>query len=204
MAGRRSYHHGDLRRALIDGAVELVREQGLRGWTLRGVARRVGVSHAAPYHHFRDVEDLLGAVTALGFDTLRAELVAAMDSAPRTARARLRAMAQAYVAFGAANPGLYQVMFRRIRGESEGSDAGRAAGHATLGVLVEEVARGQAAGIIPAESSPMEQVLPAWATLHGFISLSVLGPLESMGILARPFEELVDEVAAAAVHALMR
>jgi len=199
--GRSKYHHGDLRRALIDGAVGLVREQGLQGWTLRGVARRVGVSHAAPYHHFSDVEALLGAVTALGFDQLREEMEAALLGVDDRGD-RLRAVARSYAAFGANNPGLYQVMFREVRSDAQGSSDGRDAGMRALAVFVQEVAAGQDEGLLAA-GPPMDRVLPAWSMLHGFVSLAVLGPLPGMGLLGRPFDELVEDIGSAAVAVLL-
>ncbi|MCP4869914.1 MAG: TetR/AcrR family transcriptional regulator [Proteobacteria bacterium] len=195
--GRTSYHHGDLRAALIAGAVELVREQGLEGWTLRGVARKVGVSHAAPYHHFKDVEGLLGAVTALGFDRMTEALSAAAGAAPPEPRARLAALGRAYLAFGAANPGLYQVMFREVRSEDQGSPEGRDAGSRTLHLFVAE-----AADALPDAPDPIAVVLPAWATLHGFVSLAVLGPLPRMGLVEAPEEQIRESMVEAALRTM--
>lgn len=69
--GDASYHHGDLRRALIDTALAMVTEEGAWNFTLREVARRAGVSHTAPYNHFEDKAALLAEVAALGFEALR-------------------------------------------------------------------------------------------------------------------------------------
>ncbi|HYM69483.1 MAG TPA: helix-turn-helix domain-containing protein, partial [bacterium] len=78
MRSKRSYHHGDLREALLRAAIDLVADVGPRGFTLREVARRAGVSHNAPYRHFRDKEELIAAVAAEGFRELtRAMLEAA-------------------------------------------------------------------------------------------------------------------------------
>ena len=72
---RPTYHHGDLRRALVDAALALVTEEQDWGFSLREVTRRAGVSHNAPYNHFADKRDLLAAVAAAGFETLRMRLV---------------------------------------------------------------------------------------------------------------------------------
>src|SRR4029077_16382653 len=82
------YHHGDLRRALTDTALAMVTEDGAWNFTLREVARRAGVSHAAPYNHFADKAELLAEVAALGFRALRSE----MDAAARRARSTRQAM----------------------------------------------------------------------------------------------------------------
>jgi AcrR family transcriptional regulator len=200
---KRPYHHGDLRRALIDGAVELVREQGLSGWTLRGVARKVGVSHAAPYHHFADVQALLGAVTALGFGLLGERLTAAVDAAEGH-EARLLAIARTYARFGAERPGLYQVMFREVRGEQEGTPEGREAGIEALSVLLREVVSAQEAGLVPPDVRPLTRVLQSWAMLHGFVGLAVLGPLPRMDLPLGTFDEQLEDVAQAAVRSVLR
>ena len=196
----RRYHHGDLRRALIDGAIELVREQGLQGWTLRGVARRVGVSHAAPYHHFADKEALLGAVTAVGFERLTGQLEAAAAGAGEEPLARLRAIARAWIDFGVEQTGLYRVMLREVRSDAEGSPEGRAAGLGTLEVLTREIAAAQRAGAVPG-GSPIARLLPAWSATHGFVQLAMLGPLPGMGLLD-DFDRAVDDVVEAALRGL--
>lgn len=202
MARRNSYHHGDLRQALIDAALELVRKEGLSSWTLRGVARHCGVSHAAPYHHFADKEALLGAMTALGFDRLTAQLAAAADGAGDIPQDRLRAAARAYIAFGADNPGLYQVMFREVRSSAQGSVEGREAGMRAMELLVIEIISAQIAGQAPI-GDPTHLVLPSWSMLHGFVSLAVLGPLPGMGLVDdERFGPLADAVVDAALRTL--
>src|SRR3954451_12207627 len=94
------YHHGDLRRALIDTALSMVTEEGAWNFTLREVARRTGVSHMAPNNQFDDKSALLAEVAALGFESLRKALDAAARAQPRSARQALAGTAAAYVRFG--------------------------------------------------------------------------------------------------------
>src|SRR5258708_19331798 len=109
---RRGYHHGDLRRELIQAGWTLLETKGVEGLTLRGLARQAGVSPAAPYHHFRDRAQLVEAVAEAGW--LR--LAAALGEARRTARRRtLAAMAAAYVDFAVAHPALYSIMHHYAR-----------------------------------------------------------------------------------------
>lgn len=108
----KTYHHGDLREALIAAAIALLEEKGLPGFTLRQCARRAGVSHAAPAHHFATADDLLAEIAARGFDRFVAALGKAADAADGSPLARLEAMGRAYVAFALANPAVYGVMFR--------------------------------------------------------------------------------------------
>src|SRR5579863_1170193 len=94
---RRPYHHGNLREALLQGAVRVIAELGPSAFTLREAARRAGVSHNAPYRHFRDREDLLAAVSTDGFDRLARALAAAGPKAGPLDRLRLSGVA--YVNF---------------------------------------------------------------------------------------------------------
>lgn len=115
MAARKqskTYHHGDLRETLVLAAVDLLEEKGLSSFTLRECARRAGVSHAAPAHHFATAADLLAEIAARGFERFVISLDTAADTTEGTPMARLAAMGQAYVAFALANPGVYGLMFR--------------------------------------------------------------------------------------------
>lgn len=115
MAARKqskTYHHGDLREALVLAATELLKDKGLASFTLRECARRAGVSHAAPAHHFTSAADLLAEIAARGFERFVAALGEAADETEGTAMARLAAMGRAYVAFALANPAVYGLMFR--------------------------------------------------------------------------------------------
>ena len=103
-------HHGDLRCALIDATMALVTEEQDWSFSLREVARRAGVSHNAPYNHFAEKRDLLGAVAAMGFEMLRDRMLAVITKI-RSADAALSAAANAYVGFAIENPALYRLMF---------------------------------------------------------------------------------------------
>ena len=103
--GRKPYHHGDLRRVLLAAAVEAIAERGAAALSLRDLARRAGVSHAAPTHHFRDKAGLLTAVAVEGFARLGAALSEARDFADAGV---------AYVRFAMTQPGYFAVMFRPV------------------------------------------------------------------------------------------
>jgi AcrR family transcriptional regulator len=106
----RPYHHGDLRRALVDGAISLLRESGAGSLTLRAAARRAGVSASAPYRHFADHRELLAAIATDGFARLRAAMLDAANQATQ-ANTALRDVARAYVRFGVTHPAEYRIMF---------------------------------------------------------------------------------------------
>src|SRR3954453_22213761 len=122
-----SYHHGNLRPALVEAAAELARVSGPDGVVLREVARQTGVSHNAAYRHFADREELLTAVGEVGMQQLAgamtAELATGEENEPvARAVARMRATGRAYVHFALAQPGLFEVAFAAPTGALEEQD----------------------------------------------------------------------------------
>lgn len=112
-AESRPYHHGDLRRALVDAARRLLEAEGPTALSLRAVAREAGVSPAAPYHHFKDKAELLDAVAQEGWDILSALMLEAKGASEGPHQ--LTALGIAYVCFARDNPALYRVMYDAAR-----------------------------------------------------------------------------------------
>ena len=112
-AESRPYHHGDLRRALVDAARRLLESEGPTALSLRAVAREAGVSPAAPYHHFKDKAELLDAVAQEGWDVLSGLMSEAKNGAEGLHQ--LTALGIAYVCFARDNPALYRVMYDAAR-----------------------------------------------------------------------------------------
>src|SRR5215831_1550241 len=109
---RRAYHHGDLRRQLVAATERIIMERGVDGFTLREAARRVGVSPAAPAHHFKDAKGLLTEVALLGFRDFTEALAAADKLGGKHPARRLNAQGKAYVRFALRYPARFQLMFR--------------------------------------------------------------------------------------------
>jgi AcrR family transcriptional regulator len=110
-AGKRGrYHHGDLRTALIEVAIELIAESGVRDFSVAEASRRLGVAASAPYAHFADRDELLAAVTVRAYERLLAEIRPALDGIEAPAD-RLAAMARGYVRFAATNRALFEVLY---------------------------------------------------------------------------------------------
>ena len=107
----RPYHHGDLRRALIEAARTIIVRDGAQALSLRGVAREAGVSPAAPYHHFKDKQELVLAVGQMGFEYLGVAMEAELAKADDSIAERLMAIGVAYVLFARDNPDLYRLMY---------------------------------------------------------------------------------------------
>jgi AcrR family transcriptional regulator len=170
------YHHGRLKEALIGAGRALLEQRGLEGFTLRECARRAGVSHAAPAHHFNSVSDLLAEIAAQGFDGLTAAMdaSAADESNPAT---RLIALGRGYVSCAMANQAVFRLMVNReARSETNEQLALAAkAAHARL-----ESAIG---GVIPQCSPSVKQAMAdlAWAGVHGFAMLALGGQLGLYG-----------------------
>ncbi|MEX4010141.1 TetR/AcrR family transcriptional regulator [Neoaquamicrobium sediminum] len=167
---RQGYHHGDLRRALLEAAEVELAEKGPEGFTLRGCAKRAGVSHAAPAHHFGDVAGLLSALAAEGFERFLKTTSARMNAAdPGDARARLVAMGLGYIEFARANPALFSLMFSSRKADFQEDRLQRAA-TASFEQLVAGV--GAVAGVAPLTTREGRRQLAAtWAIVHGLAHL---------------------------------
>lgn len=174
-----TYHHGDLRRALVQAALELAAEDKDWNFSLREVARRAGVSHNAPYNHFPHKRNLLDAAAAAGHDLLRSELTAAVAKIADP-RAALSRMGSAYVGFGIKNPVLYRLMFSVApSGNAWRPEAALTTWAASRAVLENILRRGARTEIFdPAltrKSELQTAALYTWAVVHGLTMLAIDG-----------------------------
>lgn len=171
-----SYHHGDLRRALMDAALATVAEGGVASLSLREAARRAGVSSAAPYHHFASVDALVGALCEEGAAGLAAAMREGIARAGDDPRARMMEMGRGYVRYAAAHPAHFRLMFS-VPSPEEMSRPTASPGEASAFALMLDGIHGlQAAGLAP-KGSPAPLALMAWASVHGLASLLIDGPL---------------------------
>jgi AcrR family transcriptional regulator len=173
------YHHGDLRPALIAAALRIIEKDGPAALTLRGVAQRVGVSAAAPYHHFPDKEAILAAVAEEGFAKLLGAMEEAQATAGKSAQARLQATGVGYVRFAARHPSHYRVMFAGEK-DAERYPSLHLMAERTFTLLVENIRQAQAEGSIR-EGTPEELGCLAWSTVHGLAMLHIEGMLSAPG-----------------------
>jgi AcrR family transcriptional regulator len=196
MAARRSgqnYHHGDLRRALLDATLELVAEKGPEGFTLRAAAKLAGVSDAAPYHHFEDKEALLAAVAEEGFRELHAELERAAAAHPASPRERARAMGVAYVLFAATRPSHFRVMVSRTIAQ-HARFASLAQSATTAFQLVRDTLMSSLRSEELARAPADQLVYGAWALVHGLAFLAIDGLLGPASRQPESLRALVDGV----------
>jgi AcrR family transcriptional regulator len=190
-----SYHHGNLRAALVETAVELARAEGPDGVVLREVARRAGVSHTAAYRHFSDRGQLLAAVAEVGMDALESAMRAGLaglndaDADPVAfARAALSQTGRAYVEFALAEPGLFRVAFSSELPDGDGTADPQKADVGPYALLNEALDRLVAVGAVPASRREGADVA-CWAAVHGFALLHLDdGPLHDVPPVQRRAE----------------
>ncbi len=173
---RREYHHGDLRSALLDSVARIVRENGPAFVSIREVARRARVSHAAPSHHFGNKSGLLTAFAAQGFDrladTVRDTIAASRASTPP---AVLAAMGRAYVRFAIENPEHFAIMFRMELLDEGDAELVRASDRA-YDALIATTRAAAAQGLLDAD--PTVAATAAWSLVHGLSTLWLSGRLQ--------------------------
>ena len=181
MAGEKTYHHGDLRQALIDAALVMLQTKDAQSLSLRGVARQAGVSHTAPYRHFTDKADLLAAVAEEGFVEFGHYLQNAVDAANAEPIESLRATGVAYIRYALAHPVHFRLMFNNhvLTPESETVTSSLyTTSKATFQILVDIISAGQAAGKFVA-GDPEVMATGRWALVHGLAMLVLDGMLPS-------------------------
>jgi AcrR family transcriptional regulator len=164
-----SYHHGALRAALIEAAEGLLQEGGVEAFSLRECARRAGVSHAAPAHHFGDARGLLSACAVAGFNRLAEAMEHDAAAAGNRPQDRLRAIGGAYVGFALRHRALFQLMFRRDRLDPAHAEL-QAAGRRTGDALRQAIDTLMASQGLP-ETERGARILLAWSVVHGYATL---------------------------------
>jgi AcrR family transcriptional regulator len=180
----RPYHHGDLRRAIVRAALEILSETQSAEFSLRELARRAGVSHNAPYKHFADKRELLAAVSTAGFELLTRRMSNEIAK-HSNARAQLFAILRAYIQHGEENPALYRLMFGGyLRSPNDARPAiERAAAEKTKALLAGTIAKGGLGRAIP--NTPRNErkiagaILACWSLVHGLTLLladGIVGP----------------------------
>ncbi|MFI6999859.1 TetR/AcrR family transcriptional regulator [Nocardia sp. NPDC050175] len=165
------YHHGDLRATILAAAADQIASDGVDAVSLRELARRAGVSHAAPAHHFGDRAGVLTALAIEGFELLTAELA--------QAGADFREVAVAYIRFAREHPGHFDVMFRHslLRADDPRLDAARLGAASAL--------RSGVSVIHPADADQQQATqLAAWSLVHGFAALWREGALDNSSLAA--------------------
>lgn len=185
-----AYHHGNLRRALLDAALGLFAERGSFDFTLRELAREAGVTHNAPYRHFAGKSELLAAIREEGF----ARLTAAAENAlggKVGARARVRALGEAYVRFALEHPQHFRLMLSDAYAAKGEGDAGRRGAFELLRKALED---GRAEGVVRSDLAARDLALAAWSLVHGLASLAVDGQVPADEARIKRYVRALDAV----------
>lgn len=200
---KNSYHHGDLKRALIEAGIELLAKEGAAAFSLRKVAVRAGVSHTAPYAHFADKQALIAAIITEGYIRLHERMLAAVEignvlnNPPEQTdfagqpRARLLAAALAYVRFAMDERELFGIIFSGLLEDEKKYPEYIEMTQKCYGLLLEAVRRCHAAAVLPVESEEISATR-LWSCLHGFASLLVRGQISHVVTDKRKLAELVE------------
>ena len=180
------YHHGNLRRTLMRAGIKTLKSDGVAGLSMRKLAREAGVSHNAPYMHFRNKQSVVAGLAEEGFRQLRAAILRARSKHEDNWRDQLFAGSIAYVKYGKRNKALMDIMFLEYDEEEypslcEGSEA-------ALHLLTELVERGQVAGEIT-DGDARQYAISIWALLHG-IAMILAGRKGPVQIMGESLEEL--------------
>ncbi len=186
----RGYHHGNLREALIQAALELIAQKGPTGFTFAEAARSAGVSPAAPYRHFRDRDELLSDIAMRGFDMFAVALEKAWDGGRPEKQEAFERVGRAYLAFARAEPSYYSAMFESglsLAGNPELREASER-GYAVLRTAAEALI-----ATLPAKGRPPASMVSfhVWALSHGIASLFARGD-EGRRKLPMSAEELLE------------
>jgi AcrR family transcriptional regulator len=186
------YHHGNLRRALLDEALSMIRAEGVNGLTLRDIGSRLGVSRSALYRHFADKRDLLMAVATEGFRSLRQQLVTAWEEGGR-GRVAFQAMGAAYIRFAVDNPSHYRVMFGGfVEPQAQNSELATEASGA-FQALVDALAVLQHQGIVR-DDNTLLMARFVWSVVHGVAMLGIDGQLCEPGAVEDLMRYAIDRL----------
>jgi len=195
--GRRAYHHGNLREALIDAALDLIALHGPDGFTMADACRQAGVSTAAPYRHFADRNALLEAVCSRGFEQLGVYTTSAKEGEEKGSVASIVAGGLGYLQFALDHPALFRMMFVHdpdLRPRPVAEETGRACFSNLLMAVSEHFDMTGRGG-----QDPMPIALKLWALVHGLASLKIDGALK---VIAPDAE--TEALIAAATAAILR
>lgn len=176
MDARSSYHHGNLKNALIQAGVEILAEEGVAGLSLRKVAKQAGVSHAAPYAHFADKQALIAAISTEGFKQLSARIEAVRLALTDSPSALLVEVGWAYVQFALNDPDRFKLMFSSVLEKEKEYPDFVEISRQNFEQLVSVVETCQQAGVLTAGSSDVVAV-SLWSAVHGFVSLLLEGQI---------------------------
>lgn len=177
---KKSYHHGDLYNELLSAGKRLLEESGIHNLSLRNVAQTIGVSHNAPYRHFKDKAALMKAIAESGFESLSAAFLKIIKKYPNDPIKQLKGLGLAYLSVAIQNPETTNLMFGGFTKKEIGwlTQTDRSS-HASFQLLVDVIENGQQKGVFKTEN-PLECAIAAWSSMHGLAILITSGFLNDI------------------------
>jgi AcrR family transcriptional regulator len=170
------YHHGDLRQDLIDAASQMIKEFGVEGLSLRKLAGKVGVSRTAPYHHFKDKNELLCAIAEQGFKDRLSHIEGKYISPADSGALQLKQYMFDYIEFAQHNPELYELMFgRTIWKQQIDNQALKDAAYPSFQHQLEVTKQWQSKGLLDQQTNSLRLSQVIWGTMHGVAKLLIDG-----------------------------
>lgn len=170
------YHHGDLRASLLDAATRMINDTGIEGLSLRKLADKVGVSRTAPYHHFKDKNELLCAIAEQGFVHWHAEAEEIFARQGLSARQKYREFVFGYINYAAENPELYDLMFGRpLWKHKTATESLKSVAYPSFQHQVAMTRKWQEMGLMPADQDTLRLAQVTWGTMHGIARLLIDG-----------------------------
>ena len=186
----KKYHHGDLKNALIQAGIEVLAKEGVSGLSLRKVASRAGVSHSAPYSHFKDKQSLIAAITTESFRQLYEELREAIAPFSSDPKKQLTAGALAYAQFALEHTDMFKIMFSGVLEKEKDYPAYVEATRQTFGQVVQVIQACQDAGVLR-PAPPEVMAVSVWGQVHGIVSLALEGQISHTVLDRHSVRELV-------------
>ena len=186
----KKYHHGDLKNALIESGAEILSKEGVSGLSLRKVASRAGVSHAAPYAHFKDKRELIAAISTEGYRRLYEKLTAVVEKYRDDPLRQFVEVAWAFIEFARNDPDYFKVTFSSVAEKEKDFPAFVEMTRKNFQLLVELVEACQAAGVLkPGEAD--EMAVSIWSLVHGLASLLIEGLISHLILDRQTIRELL-------------
>ena len=195
------YHHGDLHREILCTARALLEENNIASLSLRAVAKKVGVSHTAPYRHFKDKESLLAGVAAIGFAEITSQMAKAVELHPGNPAAQLQEAGQRYVQLVMDNPQCVQLMFGGILPCDDTYPELRASGDLAFERLKMIIEEGRSSGVFKQDDVEL-MAMTAWSCIHGLSVLFIHGSLDIAASTPLEIHTFTDAVTGALLNGL--
>ena len=191
MPKKKAYHHGDLKNALIQAGVEILAKDGVSGLSLRKVASKAGVSHAAPYAHFADKQALIAAISTEGFRKLYERISAVREQYKAEPSRQLVETAWEYVQFALDDRDRFKVMFSAVLEKEHDYPDFVAETHRNFQQVKLIIEANQSVGVLRNEPSDLV-ALSAWGMIHGFIMLLLEGQISHTALEQKNLRQLVE------------